>query len=44
MSKPAPAPSRPALGPVDTKKIRARQWPRPVPKANSEIRTLPSSR
>jgi len=44
MSKPAPAPSRPALGPVDTKKIRARQWPRPVFKATSRIGTPPPSR
>ena len=32
-----------ALGAMDAK-IRARQWPRPVFKTNSRIRTLPPSR
>ena len=39
----APRPSRSALGAVDAK-IRARQWPRPVFKANSQTRTPPNRR
>jgi len=39
MSEPAPAPVRFVLGPVNSKN-RARQWPRPLSKANSRLRTL----
>lgn len=43
MSKPAPAPVRSALGPLDSKKMRARLWPRPHLKPKSTIKTWKAS-